>query len=327
MQTTIPGAFAPSITIGDFPLRRFSFPLTLGCAGLCVLLLPRTAGAQTTFTNTNGGNYTVPAGVTSLLVQLWGAGGEGVSYQASPTSIPGGGSGGGGAYLTGNLVVTPGEQLRVFIGSGGFGGGGGASFSYISDISSNFTLVTVGAGGSGGTDGDGGAGGITAGHDGLSAAAGGHGAPFSGVSGNGGGDFSHQGSPGSTGGVGYQPTFGSGVRAGRGGDGGGGFGSGGGGGYDTATDFFGGGGGGASDASNLTNSGGSQDGNGATSGGINALHYIAGVGMGGTPNLTGGDGEVVITAVSSATPEPSSVALFIGLAGSGMISLRKRRKK
>ena len=64
---------------------------------------------------------TVPAGVTSLQVQMWGAGGAGGS------SV----SGGAGAFVQGLLSVTPGMILTILVGNGGsnsgsviFGGGG-----------------------------------------------------------------------------------------------------------------------------------------------------------------------------------------------------------
>ena len=67
-------------------------------------------------------SYTVPAGVTSVTISMWGAGGG-----------PGGvyAPGGGGAYLTGTLAVTAGMSLRIIVGQGGsvgasssYGGGG-----------------------------------------------------------------------------------------------------------------------------------------------------------------------------------------------------------
>lgn len=56
--------------------------------------------------------FVVPSGVTWLSVFLWGAGGS--SGGRSATN-----SGGGGAYVQGNLSVTPGETLRIIVGSGG----------------------------------------------------------------------------------------------------------------------------------------------------------------------------------------------------------------
>ena len=67
-------------------------------------------GTNATFTFTGAFQYfSVPAGVTWLSVFLWGAGGSG----------QGGDAGGGGAFISGNLSVAPGDLLRVIVGAGG----------------------------------------------------------------------------------------------------------------------------------------------------------------------------------------------------------------
>jgi hypothetical protein len=53
--------------------------------------------------------FVIPAGVTSILIEMWGAGGGGSS----------GGGGGSGSYLIGELAVTPGQFLDIQIGAGG----------------------------------------------------------------------------------------------------------------------------------------------------------------------------------------------------------------
>ena len=70
-------------------------------------------------------SYTVPSGVTSVTISMWGAGGAGGAA---------GGYGGGGAYVNGTLAVTAGMSLRIIVGQGGsvgattsYGGGGAAS--------------------------------------------------------------------------------------------------------------------------------------------------------------------------------------------------------
>ena len=66
-------------------------------------------------------SYTVPAGITSITVKMWGAGGGND------------GGGGAGAYLTGTLAVTPGQVLSLIVGAsganGGYGGGASAAQS------------------------------------------------------------------------------------------------------------------------------------------------------------------------------------------------------
>ena len=56
--------------------------------------------------------FTVPPRVVSLRVSLWGAAGG--SADSGPNV------GGGGAYVTGTLNVSPGQALRIIVGRGGF---------------------------------------------------------------------------------------------------------------------------------------------------------------------------------------------------------------
>jgi hypothetical protein len=79
--------------------------------------------------------WTVPAGITSLMVDVWGGGGGGatggIGYQA-PSSTPkgfmylAGGGGGGGAYsksiLTATDGIVPGANYVIHVGKGGIGG-------------------------------------------------------------------------------------------------------------------------------------------------------------------------------------------------------------
>lgn len=58
--------------------------------------------------------YTVPAGVTLLKAKIWGAGGGGGKIS---------GFGGGGGFIYVEFPVTPGEQLHVYVGRGGFPSG------------------------------------------------------------------------------------------------------------------------------------------------------------------------------------------------------------
>jgi hypothetical protein len=104
-------------------------------------------------------NYVVPAAVRNVLVFLWGAGG-GIGLV----------NGGGGAYVTGMLPVTPGETLRLIVGAGGHRnvssdatGGNGIGFYYGGGRSaiqrSNTDIVVAGAGGGGSLGDNGGCGG------------------------------------------------------------------------------------------------------------------------------------------------------------------------
>jgi hypothetical protein len=69
---------------------------------------------------TSNGTFTVPAGVTSIVVEAWGAGGAGGGVNGSRSDTRIGGGGGGGAYVKKELSVTPGEVLTLTVGVGGF---------------------------------------------------------------------------------------------------------------------------------------------------------------------------------------------------------------
>ncbi len=123
-------------------------------------------GGEISFTPTNvvklsytGGlqTWTVPAGVTSVTVKVWGAGGMyGSDGSGSGSSIPGG----YGGYARGTLAVTPGQVLTIVVGgtggrtttmdtyaAGGYNGGGN---SYCNVLGASYG-PGVGGGG-GGTD-------------------------------------------------------------------------------------------------------------------------------------------------------------------------------
>jgi hypothetical protein len=98
-------------------------------------------------------SYTVPSGVTSVTISMWGAGGAGGAA---------GGYGGGGAYVNGTLAVTAGMSLRIIVGQGGsvgatisYGGGGAASGAASGGGRSAIQLIqtgiVTGASASGGT--------------------------------------------------------------------------------------------------------------------------------------------------------------------------------
>jgi hypothetical protein len=194
-----------------------------------------------TFAYTGGvQTYTVPAGITSLSVDMAGAAG-GSSYIAA---------GGMGGRLQATLAVTPGQVLTIYVGgagttAGGYNGGGSAPYDYgtgggASDIRTggtalaNRVLVAGGGGGAGDSGGTGGAGGGTTagagsndsyggtGGSGGTSSAGGNGGPAS--------NGAPAGSTGTSGTGGTGSTYAGGGGGGYFGGGGGGFASGGGGG-------------------------------------------------------------------------------------------------
>lgn len=142
--------------------------------------------------------FTVPTGVTSLTVKLWGGGGGGGAGGAGggTAGTNAGGAGGGGGYVTATLAVTAGEVLNIDVGAGGSAanensaGGSGGGYSAIRR-SSTMLLIAGGGGGGGGnyttgTARAGGPGGGTNGTNGaVSAGTGGYGATGS-TGGNGG---------------------------------------------------------------------------------------------------------------------------------------------
>jgi hypothetical protein len=76
-------------------------------------------------------SWTVPAGVTKIYIELWGAGGGGSIY----------GGGGGGAYIKAYFTVTAGSSVSYTIGGGGVGG----SFAGSSGNTGTTCTVTVGS--------------------------------------------------------------------------------------------------------------------------------------------------------------------------------------
>lgn len=115
---------------------------------------------------------TIPAGVSSILVKCWGAGGGAGSaggwYIGSP--------GGGGGFMKGVVPVTAGENLIVVVGQGGIarggttsayggggratgngvdnqygGGGGGYSGIFRTSVTQANALIIAGGGGGGGS--------------------------------------------------------------------------------------------------------------------------------------------------------------------------------
>jgi len=115
-----------------------------------------------TYTGTNQ-SFTVPTGITSIAVYLWGAGGGGNSSYSRV--------GGAGAMIQGVITVTPGQTLTIIVGQGGsqggsavtYGGGGRTGTTYPSFVGSgggrSAIQITAGtdyaaAGGGGGSGGN-----------------------------------------------------------------------------------------------------------------------------------------------------------------------------
>ena len=247
--------------------------------------------------NYTGANqtFTVPAGLKSATVTLYGAGGANNGSSA--------GRGGHGGYVTGTLTLIPGETLTIIAGQGGqtyssgntttYGGGGssgGSGYSYATSGGGRSAIqrggvdiVTAGGGGGNGYNSGGDGGGTTGGSGGGSGGTGGTQTT--------GGTGANSGTVGQGGnGNVNQPS----------GGGGGGYYGGGGGGVSAA----GGGGGGSSYIGMLTGATDTQG--GAGNGGP---QYSGG---------TGGNGSVVISVNSSLAFRNANPLQIIGYSGRNM---------
>jgi hypothetical protein len=263
------------------------------------------------FTTQGADTYTVPSGVTSLTVKVWGGGGGGGGGAATAAGAAGGGAG----YTTGVISVSTGQVLNVYVGGGGTGGsysaggndagGGGGGGGYSSIYRSGTPLaIAAGGGGAGGarnatvggaggpggctatatscngtTVGDGGAGGGATTAAGGSAGSGGNnsGTAGSSLTGGAGADGRNaQGTDGS-GAAGGLATGGDGGQANinttRAGGGGGGAGN------------FGGGGGGATSSTNGSAGGGAGGGSNYTDAGLTSV--TNNIGSAATPGNSG----------------------------------------
>ncbi|KFF07609.1 beta strand repeat-containing protein, partial [Flavobacterium reichenbachii] len=114
---------------------------------LIILIIFPTLTFGQTFTDNAVGTrtWTVPNGVTSITVEIWGGGGAGGGSQNGGR---GGSGGGGGGYSTKLINVIPGQVISYTIGSGGTGGtgtGGNGNPSTLSHTQSS-TTMSVGGG-------------------------------------------------------------------------------------------------------------------------------------------------------------------------------------
>ncbi len=104
--------------------------------GQCQITVP-------SFTSTGSQQWTVPAGVTSITVDVWGAGGGGSRRSGSDGAS---GGGGGGAFSRSILTVTPGSTLTIYVGNGGSSGADGQN-SWVSTTTSVANAIILAEGG------------------------------------------------------------------------------------------------------------------------------------------------------------------------------------
>jgi hypothetical protein len=76
--------------------------------------------------------FTVPAGVTKIMVEVWGGGGGGGNSSATVTGTVGSGAGGG--YGRSIFSVVPGQNYSVVVGAGGVAGSGDGGTSSFGSI-------------------------------------------------------------------------------------------------------------------------------------------------------------------------------------------------
>lgn len=171
------------------------------------------AGGEQLYTTPGTFTWTCPTGVNIISVLCVGGGGGGVFRSGGA-----GAGGGGGLGWKNNILVTPGQNYTIVVGSGGTssataaGAGGNSYFTNTSTV--------AGLGGSGANLAAGGSGGSYAGDGGGAGGTGG--TVSSGSGGGGGGAAGYTGTGGAGGGTGAAGADGTGGGAGGGGANGGG---------------------------------------------------------------------------------------------------------
>lgn len=143
----------------------------MGAATLGVFNMGTAAAGANVFdiTEAESGSVTIPGGVSSVTIQVWGGGGGGGfsiltsqynGYVLEIVELPGGGGGGGG-YSKSVIALTgadTGKTIQYVVGGGGSGGtsgeatggGGGQSLVYSGTYSLTSLVCNGGAGGSSG---------------------------------------------------------------------------------------------------------------------------------------------------------------------------------
>ena len=270
-----------------------------------IFLLGANLHAQTIQVYSSSGIFTVPACVTTITVQCWGAGGGGGGASEASGGAAGSGGGGGG-FATATLTNVSGTYT-VTVGTGGTQGIGSSSTATDggpggSSIFSNGTVTVTGIGGTGGKGSTGGVG-TTFGIGGGGSFAGATGTTYKG--GNGALGNNQDNNTGGAGGGGAG-NAGNGTTPNQTGNDANATGGAGGPGSPNTAQYEGGVGGGVSAAyyengnNGITLGGGGAGGGGETSGGL--FGHGTSPGNGGA----GGDGQVIIS-YNLATPTITSV--------------------
>lgn len=121
---------------------------------LLTLFFATNSFGQTQTYNTQGTyTFTVPAGVTSITVSAWGAGGAGGGVVGNNDSPRGGGGGEAGSFVRGTMTVSPGAVYTVVVGAGGSGSTASGTAGSASSFGGSGVFNAIGgAGGAGATN-------------------------------------------------------------------------------------------------------------------------------------------------------------------------------
>jgi hypothetical protein len=157
--------------------------------------------AQTTVNTAGAGTFTVPAGVSTVTIQLWGSGGSGGGCSTSGNS---GSGGGGGAYTSKTIAVAAGDIITYTVGAGATPGAAGSNGNNGNATTANHTPTATAMTANGGSRGNansiaGGTGGTASGGtSSISGANGGAGGANTGGNGGNGGNAAGTGGNGGT---------------------------------------------------------------------------------------------------------------------------------
>jgi len=164
-QTTPPadlgwvGLYVITLSYGQTAISRSDITVFPGAPFIQFKIPQLTPGVSRLLSLTNSGEWTVPAGVSTVRVRLWGGGGGGGGGGS------GAGAGGcGGGYCEGYYPVSSGQSYAISIGAGGAPGQAGGS--------SNFGGLCSASGGAAGGGGSGGSAGVASNTPGIGAGSG-----------------------------------------------------------------------------------------------------------------------------------------------------------
>ncbi|KAF2511980.1 T9SS type A sorting domain-containing protein [Flavobacterium zhairuonense] len=112
----------------------------------CLLFFFYSSLYAQTHTYSSDGTLYVPAGVTSMDVEAWGAGGSGGGASGATLDGRSGGGGGGGAYVKGKIATIPSTSLSIKVAGATANGASGGNSTIV-----GYEGILLAAGGKGGT--------------------------------------------------------------------------------------------------------------------------------------------------------------------------------